>query len=453
MEGRANISTGVSRARQGLLVLAVGLGIVIAFICPAVATPGGLDLTFSGDGKQTTDFYAGSILPGAGERISAIGLQSDGKIVAVGCASCEDFTDWAVARYMPDGTPDTTFSGDGKLTLDFGCCSGTGGDDYASDLVIQGDGNIVVVGTAEVSPNQWDLALARFTPVGDLDSTFGANGIVTTDFALGGSVDGARSVADQSDGKIVVAGTAETSAHRIFALARYLPDGTLDTGFGGDGLVTTSFGKGDAQAHSLVIRANGKIVVAGVGRGDFALARYNPNGKLDTSFGSDGKVITDFGGSEDGANDLAAQSDGKLVVVGQGGRLANLNFAIARYRPGGGLDKTFSGDGRQVLDFNGQEDVAYGVAIQGNGKLVVAGQATANDRPDFGLARFRTGGGLDKTFSGDGKLRTDFAHFEDWAQDVVIEAGKILAGGTARTKSQVQAGYDNNFALARYLAS
>ena len=207
---------------------------------------------------------------------------------------------------------------------------------------------------------------------GDLDLTFSGDGKQTTDFGFG--VASAAATVRQPDGKIIAVGADEGHAGSNFALARYNADGTLDTSFSGDGKQTTEFG-GEDRATAVALQGDGKIVAVGEGGGsfflpDFALARYNPNGSLDTSFSGDGKQTTDFGGPDgDGATGVAIQGDGKIVAVGYGG--TQRDFVVARYDPNGSLDTSF-GSGPQTTDFGGS-DVARGVAIQSDGKIVVGG--------------------------------------------------------------------------------
>jgi uncharacterized delta-60 repeat protein len=252
-----------------------------------------------------------------------VALQSDGKIVAVG--STNEFgshtRSFALARYRLNGTLDTSFSGDGRQTteLDFGDFS------RARGVAIQADGKIVAVGEIS-SPD--DFALARFNSNGSPDTSFSGDGLQTTDF---GGFEGARKVAVQGDGKIVAVGAAGGD----FGLARYNSDGTLDAGFSGDGLQTTDFLFGAADAaNDVAIQANGRIVAVGFAGGgatdfDFGLARYNTNGSLDTSFSGDGRKRTSFGGP-DTAIGVALQGDGRIVAVGAG----NGEFALARYLGG-----------------------------------------------------------------------------------------------------------------------
>jgi uncharacterized delta-60 repeat protein len=288
-----------------------------------------------------------------------------------------------IARYNPNGTLDTTFSGDGKQRTDFGS-----GADEATGVAVQGDGKIVVVGGGGVDGEGFlDFAVARYNPNGSLDTSFSGDGKQRTD--LGGD-DEASGVALQPNGKIVAVGTGGGGPENppAFALARYNPNGSLDTTFSGDGKQTTDFGY---TANGVALQANGKIVAVGHARpGDFGLARYNPNGSLDTTFSGDGLQTTDFGfGADDEATGVALQGDGKIVAAGYAsGGATGGDFALARYNPNGTLDSSFSGDGRRRTDFGGN-DRANGVALQANGRIVLAGDGLGPDQTrDFALARY-----------------------------------------------------------------
>src|SRR6476659_7420196 len=195
---------------------------------------------------------------------------------------------------------------------------------------------------------------------GDLDPTFSGDGKQTTDFGFGSG--SAEATVRQPDGKIIVAGSTPGGDYR-FALARYNPDGSLDTSFSSDGKQTTDLGGFD-QANGVAVQGDGKIVVAGNGGPGGAVARYNPNGSLDTSFSGDGKQTTNFLS----ASGIALQGDGTIAVVGSSGN----DFGLARYNANGSLDTSFSGDGKQTTDFGGAER-ATGVALQGDGKIDALG--------------------------------------------------------------------------------
>jgi uncharacterized delta-60 repeat protein len=201
-------------------------------------------------------------------------------------------------------------------------------------------------------------ALAR---AGSLDPSFGSMGRVTTSFPAGAAWGNALAI--QADGKIVVAGSVDGT----FALARFNPDGSLDGSFGSSGLVTTSFAEGDAAGNALAIQANGLIVAAGSAGGKFALARYTIDGSLDGSFGSSGQLTTWFAGGRAWANAVTIQTDGKIVAAGGDGR----KFALARYDADGALDNRFGGDGTVRTDFGPQaKDYVIGATLQADGKML-----------------------------------------------------------------------------------
>src|SRR5437667_2173 len=377
-------------------------------------------------------------------------LQADGKLVAAGVAKTSRSQDFALARYNPNGSLDATFGTGGKVTTDF-----AGDDDEAFAEGLQADGKIVAVGVAKTSRSR-DFALARYNPNGSLDATFGTGGKVTTDFA--GNDDAAFGAVLQSDGKIVAAGGAKTSRSEDFALARYNPNGTLDGTFGTGGKVTTDFNGDDDEAHALVLQPDGKLVAAGAAKlsrsQDFALARYSANGSLDATFGTGGKVTTDFAGNDDAAFALVLQPDGKLGAAGRGEGSRSQDFALARYNANGRLDATFGTGGKVTTDFAGDDDEAHALVLQPDGKLVAAGAAKPSRSQDFALARYSANGSLDATFGTGGKVTTDFAGNDDAAFALALQQdGKLVAAGGAnvgRSRTDYR-GSGEDFALARYL--
>ncbi|HXF00296.1 MAG TPA: hypothetical protein VN458_08105 [Solirubrobacterales bacterium] len=414
--------------RHGVVL---ALLVSLVFSAAAMAAAGDPDPTFSGDGKQTTNFCQCGF-----STAEAAVRQADGKIVAVG-QFIGVYGDFLVARYNLDGTLDPSFSGDGSVQTDFN------GADGATDVALQGN-KIVVVGFSADSTG--GFALARYNPDGSLDPTFSGDGKQTTvfgAFAEGGAV----GVAVQG-GKIVVVGTTDPSSGAgDFALARYNLNGSLDTSFSGDGKKTTDFaGAGDDRAGGVALQGDGKIVAVGGGGGDFELARYNTDGSLDTSFSGDGLQTTDFGGAYDSASAVALQGDGKIVAVGGHDSGGNRDFALVRYNLNGSLDTSFSGDGKQTTSFPyAAGEMATDVAIQADGRIVAVGQVGGGAGPgDFGLARYNTNGSLDTSFSADGRKRTSFGGSDgfDGALGMALQGdGRIVAVGFGR----------DTFALARYL--
>src|SRR6266536_3561095 len=290
---------------------------------------------------------------------------------------------------------------------------------------------------------------------GDLDTTFSGDGKVTTNFTP--KAEWAIDLAIQADGKIVAAGVAGFGGSNAkFALARYNTNGSLDAKFSGDGKVTTDFTPKLDAANSVAIQPGGKIVAAGVAgfggsNAKFALARYNTNGSLDATFSGDGKVTTDFTAGADGANRVVIQADQRIVAAG-GSNYARTNghFALARYNTNGSPDTTFSGDGKLNTDFTSKWDYAFGVAVGVGGKIVAGGEAGfLGSNPQFALARYNLNGSLDGSFSVDGKVTTDFTSKEDFGEGVEIQPdGNIVAAGGSGL-----GGSNPKFALARYLAT
>ena len=419
LRGREAGRTGPSlRLLRAVATLVVVMAVGVVFSAAAQAAPGDLDTTFSGDGLQTTDF--GTDLGG---EVNAMAIQPNGKIVVVGRVVDEvlGYSYFGVARYNPGGALDPSFSGDG---LDV-----AGGGDYgpgATGVAIQPDGKIVVVGSDEVLTGA-NFVVGRTKPNGTRDESWVGG---RTNF---GGRSYASDVAIQPDGKIVVAG----SALGDFAVARYNRNGSLDKSFSGDGRQLTPFAAGDARARGLRIQSNGKIVVAGHAGGKFAVARYKPNGSLDKSFSGDGRRVSPFFGSDSSLFDVAFLGSGKIVAVGDsdGGE-----FPVARYNRDGSPDTSFSGDGFQVTPF-GDSATAYGAALAvGGPKIVVVGYSFDGSHFAFALARYRYHGALDTSFSGDG-LQTTHVGVDSEAKAVAIQDdGKIVVAG----------GADGDFAVARY---
>lgn len=344
---------------------------------------GTLDPGFGTGGKVLLDFG------GAGrfDEVRALAVRSGGRIVAAGATATEDFTnDFALARFRADGTLDPGFGAGGKVTTDFG-----GSDDRIHGLAVQADGKLVAAGAAVVGGDE-NFGVARYHPDGTLDAGFGTGGKVTTDFA--GSVDRAQALALQADGKIVAAGLASVGPDVVVALVRYHPDGTLDPGFGAGGRVTTKFDGFFNEANAVVVRAGGRIVAAGsLSTGStsaMALAGYLPNGTLDPGFGTGGRVTTDFNGTGN-ADALVALPGGRLVAAGNAdpGTGTGEDFALVRYRSNGTMDPSFGVGGRVTTDFGGGTDLAHALAVQADGKLVAAGSPdNVGFGSDFALARY-----------------------------------------------------------------
>lgn len=388
-----------------------------------------LDIDFSIDGKQTTDFnYDNDVA-------NSVAIQPDGKIVVAGYSySNKSNRDFALTRYNIDGTLDNTFGTDGKVTTDFN-------QDYDNiySIAIQSDGKIVAAGvTATNSTDNFYFALARYNVDGTLDRTFGNNGKLSDGFP--GNLNAAHSIAIQDDSKIILAGHFDQD----FALIKYTKDGNKDNWYNSKNIIITDFNSGIDIAQSVAIQTDGKIVVAGYSNIDFALARYNTDGTLDSSFGIEGKITTNIDSSNNVGTSMIIQSDGKIILAGR----SNADFAMVRYNIDGTLDNTFGIDGQVTTNFNNKYSVALSLALQSDGKIILAGFSYSESLiENFSLARYNTDGSLDKTFGIEGKLTTEFGSRGSIATSACIQSDdKILLVGYSESDST-----EYDFALARYI--
>ena len=440
-----------SRLSRSSMLLAVA-----ALLAPPLAAQAGdPDPTFGHAGQLMVDFDLSTDLA------RGVALQPDGKIVVVGTTYTDnDYSDedFAVSRHLPNGTLDTSFGGgDGKVTTDF-----PGLAAVASSVVVQPDGKIVVAGGAfPLFTFLGDIALVRYNPDGSLDTGFGNGGIVGTSFPGQGAY--AFDIALLPDGKIVVAGThfvafqpSEQTSDTNFAIVRYNPDGSLDPTFGANGGVSTDFDGNNDDAFSILVQPDGKLVAVGSALNladfyNFAAARYNTNGTLDSSFDGDGKVRLDFGHQDfDRAHSAALQPDGKIVAAGftiyDGG--LTQPFALARWNTNGSLDRSFDGDGMAEIDFGSFLQAAWEVLVQPDGKIITAGYPNSESSDsDFLIARQLPDGSLDPSFGTGGKVRTSFGDLNGGAEGAVLQPdGRVVAVGWQAVFADVSV----QIALARY---
>lgn len=355
----------------------------------------------------------------------AVAVQSDGKIVSVG-ESTEGFNrDFALVRLNPDGSLDTSFDTDGRVTTALGF-----GADTAKDVAIQSDGKIIAAGTSNVLDK--DFAVARYNADGSLDASFSGDGKVAT--PIGSGDDEAEGVAVQTDGKIVVVGSSISLGISVIAVARYNPDGTLDSNFSGDGKLTTSVSAASDSGSDVVIRPDGRILVSGVAKDgavfDFAAISLNPDGTADLSFDFNGKLMTSFAPSNAETFAIGLQQDGKVVMAGLAVTEAVFEFAFVRYNTDGSLDPTFDGDGKSTLDFGSGADVATDLAILADGKILLAGFSDNGTNYDAAIARLNTDGSLDTSISDDGRqtLPLSDGHDQTFALAVQPDGKYLLAG-------------------------
>lgn len=510
-------STGQDQVR-GMTVLsddsiiAVGRAGSITGIIKLTAN-GALDSTFDSDGKQTLSIY------GTSDSWRSVAVDANGKLVVAGTAynatwagGCNGASIIATARYNANGSLDTSFNGSGTNVFSI-VESPTHGQATANNVMVQGDGKIILAAVADYDggfgPNAClgepamaqglEFAAARLNSNGTIDTGFATNGrfitsmgVNTSDNQMGaaldgsgrlvmtgysyaggvtneatistlrlttagaldasfdgdgkrntmlqaGSNDGGKRIARQSDGKIVQVGTSVSD----MAIARYNTNGTLDTSFSGDGLVTYSTGTpSDTETASAVaIQTDGMIVVVGQIAADLAVWRYTTAGVLDTSFDGDGIARVNFGGGPSAgttATSVVIQGDGKIVV---GGIFVNgtEDAVLLRFNANGSLDTGFDTDGKVQFSWGATFDEIADVALQSDGKIVVVGRYSAGTYFDAAAARFNTNGSFDTSFDGDGKATFNIQSGSDELYAVAMHtiggSEKIVAAGKSNTAS------------------
>lgn len=387
--------------------------------------PGTLDSTFGTSGVVST-----WIQSRGDDHANSVAIQQDGKIVVAGYSMGSDYMyDFAIARFNIDGTLDASFGNSGKVVTDF-----SGNDASANAIAIQNNGKIVVAGSCA-----GNFEIVRYNTNGSIDSLWGIYGKVSTDF-FGG--DAANSVVVQQDGKIVVAGNSSGD----FAIARYNTNSSLDSLWGTNGKVLTDFSGNNDIINSIAIQQDGKIIAAGISSDDFAIARYNTDGSIDSLFGIDGKVITDFGGIDNG-NSIALQADGKIVVVGS----SMSDFAIARYDTSGFLDNTFGISGKVTTPIGDSAGIAHSTVIQPDGKIIAVGETyNYSTSKDFALIRYNSDGALDTTFGTMGKVITVIGDGDNTGNAVALQSdNKLIVAGVAYFFNMSNP--RDKFVLAKYI--
>lgn len=429
-----------------IFVTAFSLGLLFGYAAPLLAVPGDLDPAFGTGGKirTTSGFHEKGLAMAlqadgkiviAGERINtsgayqglvvrynsdgsldgsfgiggfvidfahgghptffkAIAVQADGKIVVAGyfteSGGCTGTRPWIV-RYNSDGSRDNTFGGDGAVEFIYNCALDSYGYNYG--VAVEVTGKIVVAGAARNSSGNLDFAAARFNTDGEPDTTFNLDGKAT--YPIGAGNDAANSLAiNPTTGRIVLAGYSfNSTTSNNFALVMIDAQGLYDWSFNG-GSVTTDFVGGIDVANAVVFQSDGKIIAAGYqatsSSYDFALARYNPNGTLDPTFDGNGKAGTFFSSGTDIICGVALHANGKIIAAGSGRLPGDVsdNFALARYRNNAALDTLFSSDGKLTTAFPAYQSYGRTIAIQTDGKIVVAGYAGAGNDYDVALARY-----------------------------------------------------------------
>jgi uncharacterized delta-60 repeat protein len=386
------------------------------------AQDGSLDISYGSSGKAVTF----PTMPAVYER-NKIVLLSDGLHFLQCFTASNTNNDFGMVRYNMDGSVDPTFGTNGYITTDLG------GDDHVYAMTVTSLGKIILAGTSS-----GQFAIARYNSNGTLDATFNTTGkrLVTigTNAVINAVV--------ESGGVITVGGTSQQGSNFDFSLARFANGGTLDATFGTGGIVTTSInGTSDDGINSVALQTDGKLVAAGNttsgGVTRFALVRYTTIGTPDAGFGVNGVVTTSIGISDDAANAVAIQSTtGKIVAAGSSFNGVDYDFAIVRYTSTGTAELT------STTPIGSLDDVAYDVAIQPDGKILLAGSSETGTNPanapnDFAIIRLKTDGTPDVTFGdnpGTGTTTIDFGLApvsDDNGYDIALGSNFIMFGGMA----------------------
>ena len=449
MTRRDHMSTYVAQFfRYTVASMFIFTTVIFGSLTQARAADGDLDAGFAGTGKTTTAIAFGFDMG------SSVAVQPDGKILVGGTAWDDNFeTVFAVARYNSNGTLDGTFGSGGKVRVfDFFNWGNK------VDIALQADGKIVLVGGVNASAT--DFGLLRLNANGTLDGSFGTGGSVVCDFFGGHDV--ANAVALQADGKIVVGGFATNASGNLdLAVARFDAAGSLDPGFGTGGKMTVDYFGSTDQANGVAIQTDGKIVLAGTAWGyltsdsDYVVIRLNADGSVDVAFGTGGTTMISFAAHDEG-NAVSIQTDGKIVVGGAAGTDSMLtsDFGLARLDTNGNLDPGFGTAGKVTTDFFSALDRGNDILIQPDGKIVAVGDINPDTidieaHVDFGVARYDASGVLDGTFGSGGKVVTDFGNIDSAAGVAFTPDCKIVAAGY----TWPLATGDIDFAVARYNSS
>jgi uncharacterized delta-60 repeat protein len=370
-----------------------------AFAIARYLPNGTLDASFGSAGIVLTDIQPSS------DRINALALRPDGRIVAGGYSYISNQTIIALAQYHSDGSLDAGFGTNGTFISPVGELNA-----WILDMKLLPDGKIVASGVMNKNSGSGEISAYRFMPNGAWDTTFspegigGVAGMVINEYATG------LRLILLPDGRTILAGGVSSGLNSDFLMVKFDEKGDPDTDFGFDGVVITDVGTSGASAMTCAIQPDGKILVGGNmsnGNSYYALARYLPDGFMDNSFGNNGLVFSDVGylNLEDWVLALATQPDGKILAAGYSGSANSYSVSLARFYPDGRIDSTFSQDGKVITSLSQEDDVAHSIYLLPEGKILLAGLTTNGSTQYFALVRYLPDGNLDMSF-GTGGIAT-----------------------------------------------
>ena len=436
--------------RRAATVVAFSCALLTPCVHATPGQPGTLDATWAtssplGAGKLITPIGSGN------DQANSITLQPDGKVLLAGNCINGATVDFCAVRYLANGTLDTTWNGTGKVSTPIG----TGGDASANAMTLQPDGKVLLAGPCWNGTYD-DFCAARYLANGTLDITWNGTGKVIT--AFGGGVGGtANAMTLQPDGKVLLAGICANFSSPNFCAARYLANGSLDTTWNSTGKIITFIGSGYANASSMTLQPDGKVLLAGSCSNafnfDFCTVRYLADGSLDATWGGTGKVITPIGTGYDYGKTITLQPDGKVLVAGYCAGATNYDFCAARYLANGTLDTSWNSTGTSpgtvITTIGTGTSNAISMTLQPDGRVLLAGHCSNGTNYDFCAARYLANGTLDTTWNSTGtspgKVITAIGGGGDYARAVMLQPdGKVLVAGYCSN------GANDDFCAARY---
>jgi uncharacterized delta-60 repeat protein len=410
-----------------------------------LAQPGILDPSFGNGGKVITS------INGADATAYSVVITSAGKILAGGASKINNHEQFTLIQYNTGGVIDSTFGTNGIVVTPINTRS------RINNVTLQPDGKILAGGYSVDSPytstNPGPFTLARYHANGSLDTSFGNGGLAFTVFPNGTANPGINKILVKPDGKILAGGGLSAYIlDEYSALAQYLPNGSIDSSFGTNGMLEFApyvFGADGLWLTDMSLAPDGKIVAAirtnavpVVNWGDFLLMRFLPNGTIDNSFGPYGVLRTDFNGNGDDARCVVVLPDSSIIAAGWGG--ATGSFALAKYRPNGTLDNSF-GTGGKVSTPMISAAIGNHLFVQPDGRIILTG-LTFNSTEDFAIVSYNSNGSLNTAFGNNGVVTTDFLGYKDESFCSALQAdGKIVLAGYAKDAGK------SNIALSRYM--
>lgn len=403
------------------------------FIALRFTTDGSTDSTFGSNGIGEIDIHFNAFMQG-----TSMQIQSDDKITMGSRVG-----DYVIVRFNQNGSSDNNFGSEAVVATVFG-----GNLSLENSIAIQQDGKIIASGFDTDPSNFETLQVARYNTDGSLDNTFDNDGKLVGTFVQGDTKFNASAV--QSDGKVVAAGYTFNGTNAVFLLARYTNDGVLDNSFGLNGIQTTDITPGAASiVNSVAIQPDGKIVAAGEGNG-LAVARYNSDGSLDNSFNGNGYTIINTI-SAAGHGSLALQADGKIVIGCTNFQVnSSYNFAVVRLNSNASLDTSFNHSGIRITNFSLQAN-SNSIAIQNDGKIVQAGTAYDSISPGsirgFAIVRYNVNGSLDNSFGNNGQQLSLFGSnlFDAYCMAIQPDGKIVVAGNNAVARYKTNGQLDSSF--------